>query len=82
MKQFFTIYHLPFTIYRVFLILLILVLASCSLFKEKTPPYPDGIIFPMEKIWESSFDSEPIEVIHREKNNLYFSTRGGGSNLF
>ncbi len=77
MKQFFTIYHLPFTIYQVFILLLILSLSSCSLFKVKTPPYPDGITFPMEKIWENSFESGPIEVIHREKNNLYFSTREG-----
>ena len=65
------------SIFRVFIILLILFLASCSLFKAKIPPYPDGIIFPMEKIRENSFESEPIEIIHREKNNLYFSTRGG-----
>jgi len=77
MKQFFTICHLPFTIYQVFILLLILSLSSCSLFKAKTLPYPDGIIFPMEKIRENSFDSEPIEIIHREKSILYFSTRGG-----
>jgi hypothetical protein len=60
MKQFSSIFNFPFAIYRVFIILLILILASCSLFKAKIPPYPDGIIFPMEKIRESSFDSEPI----------------------
>ena len=31
----------------------------------------------MKKIRENSFESQPIEVIHREKNNLYFSTREG-----
>jgi len=77
MKQFFTIYHFPFTISQVFILLLILSLSSCSLFKAKTLPYPDGIIFPMEKIRENSFDSEPFEIIHREKSILYFSTRGG-----
>lgn len=77
MKQLYSIYRVPFVIYHFFFIMLILALTTCSLFKAKIPSYPDGIIFPMEKIRESSFDSEIIEIIHREKSNLYFSTRGG-----
>jgi outer membrane protein assembly factor BamB len=40
-------------------------------------PYPDGILFPLEKAGEFLYDGEIIDRIQKKENRLYFSTRKG-----
>ena len=49
----------------------------CSLFKAKVAPYPAGVIFPVEKEHELSYEGEIIPPIQKENDFLYFSTRKG-----
>ncbi len=61
----------------VILFCVILFCQSCSLFKAKTVPYPTGIIFPVEKDNEQTYEGEIISPIQKEGHVLYFSTRKG-----
>jgi len=40
-------------------------------------PYPDGILFPLEKAGEVLYDGEIIDRIQKKENRLYFVTRKG-----
>ncbi|MFC2169376.1 PQQ-binding-like beta-propeller repeat protein [Acidobacteriota bacterium] len=63
---------------KIALILLILLsLSFCSLFKAKILPYPTGIIFPLEEASEIICEGEIIEFVHKEGDFLYLSTRKG-----
>ncbi len=56
---------------------LILLLGGCSVFQPKVSPYPDGILFPVEKAGEFLYDGEIIDRILKKENRLYFATRKG-----
>ncbi len=60
-----------------FVLSLILLLCGCSVFQPKVSPYPDGILFPLEKAGEFLYDGEIIDRIQKKENRLYFSTRKG-----
>ncbi len=59
------------------LLFIILLCQFCSLFRAKTVPYPSGVIFPVEKDHELSYEGEIISLFHKEDHLLYFSTRRG-----
>jgi len=46
----------------------------CTFFSSKTPPYPEGIVFPLVKDEEIPYKGEIINSIERDNANLYFST--------
>ncbi|MFC2165592.1 PQQ-binding-like beta-propeller repeat protein [Acidobacteriota bacterium] len=56
---------------------LVLILASCSLFRAKIPPYPTGIIFPLEISSEIEYQGELINPVQPEASRVYISTRSG-----
>ena len=60
-----------------FVLLCLLVLNSCALFKGKVQPYPEGLIFPLVKDEEISYQGEIIDFAHLKGNKLYFSTKPG-----
>jgi outer membrane protein assembly factor BamB len=49
----------------------------CSLFRSKVVPYPTGIMFPLVKDGELSYEGEIIPQIQSIDSILYFSTRKG-----
>ncbi|UCE42909.1 MAG: PQQ-like beta-propeller repeat protein [Candidatus Aminicenantes bacterium] len=49
----------------------------CSIFKARVVPYPMGVIFPVEKEHELSYEGEIVSLIQTEDHFLYFSTRKG-----
>lgn len=49
----------------------------CSLFKPRIPPYPTGLLFPIEESFSVEYGGEIISLIQRSAGNLYFSTRNG-----
>ncbi len=60
------------------IVLLILAfLGRCSLFRTGVPPYPSGIVFPLEKDAELTYEGEIVTRIRKSENRLYLSTRGG-----
>jgi outer membrane protein assembly factor BamB len=59
------------------LLCIILFFSFCSIFKTKVVPYPKGVIFPVEKDDELSYEGEIISLIQKEDHLLYFSTRKG-----
>ena len=59
------------------LLIFILSIFSCSLFRGKAVPYPTGVIFPVEKDQEIAYEGEIVPPIQRENHLLYFSTRKG-----
>lgn len=61
----------------VFVFLCLLVLNSCSIFKGKVKPYPEGLIFPLVKENELSYKGEIIEFAYLKENRLFFSTKTG-----
>ena len=61
----------------IFLICLTLFLSSCSLFHQKISPYPNGVVFPLEKDKEIIYEGEIVDLIQREESFLYFSTTDG-----
>lgn len=61
----------------VFVLLCLLVLNSCSIFKGKVKPYPEGLIFPLAKENELSYKGEILEFANLKENRLFFSTRPG-----
>ena len=56
---------------------LILLLGGCGVFQTKVSPYPDGILFPLEKAGEFLYDGEIIDRIQKKDNRLYFATLKG-----
>jgi len=60
-----------------YIVIIILFLSCCSLFKSKIPSYPTGIIFPIEKAKEISYKGKIIDNIQKKQGYLYFSTREG-----
>ena len=60
-----------------YIVIIILFLSCCSLFKSKIPSYPTGIIFPIEKAKEISYKGKIIDNIQKKEGYLYFSTREG-----
>jgi hypothetical protein len=59
------------------LLLVILSANFCSLFKSKVAPYPSGVIFPVVKDQEISYEGEIISLIQKVGSFLYFSTQKG-----
>ncbi len=59
------------------LLWVILFCNSCSLFRAKIVPYPSGVIFPVVKDQEFSYEGEIISRIQKKDHFLYFSTRNG-----
>jgi outer membrane protein assembly factor BamB len=59
------------------ILLLIVAQCFCSLFRSKIPPYPSGIIFPLEKEAEITYEGEIIDLVQRLENKLFLSTRKG-----
>lgn len=55
-------------------LLLCLSSAFCAIFSSKTPPYPQGIIFPLEKDAEILYKGEIINSIEKDDANFYFTT--------
>ncbi|MBN1222870.1 MAG: PQQ-binding-like beta-propeller repeat protein [Candidatus Aminicenantes bacterium] len=55
----------------------VLLLSTCSLFKAKIPPYPNGVIFPVEKGDAISYTGEIISPMRTEAGRVYLSTRSG-----
>ena len=69
---------LIWTMKKTYLVLsLILLLGGCGVFQPKVSPYPDGILFPLEKAGEFLYDGEMIDRILKKENRLYFATRKG-----
>jgi outer membrane protein assembly factor BamB len=60
-----------------FLVLVILSCNFCSLFKAKIVPYPSGVVFPVVRDHELSYEGEIISLIQKKDHLLYFSTRDG-----
>jgi len=56
---------------------LALILASCSLFRAKIPPYPTGIVFPLEIASEIEYQGEIINPMQTEESRIYVATRSG-----
>ena len=50
---------------------------QCALFREKIPPYPSGLIFPIEETFSVAYGGEIDGLIRRDDGRLYFSTRNG-----
>jgi|GEM_PF-304207 len=61
----------------VFLLLPCFFLGFCSFFKTKVPPYPSGIIFPLEKGEEIAYEGKIVDLIQKRNGTLYFSTNKG-----
>lgn len=50
---------------------------QCALFRAKIPPYPTGLIFPIEEIFSVAYGGEIEGLMLRGDGNLFFSTRNG-----
>jgi len=59
------------------LLFVILFCQFCSLFKAKVVPYPSGVIFPVMKDQEISYEGEIISPFQIKDHFFYFSTRKG-----
>jgi outer membrane protein assembly factor BamB len=59
------------------LLFVILSCQFCSLFKAKVVPYPTGVIFPVMKDKEISYEGEIISPFQKKDHFFYFSTRKG-----
>ena len=60
-----------------FLFLACLLLGSCSVLKTKTPSYPSGVFFPLTKDGEIVYQGRVVDLIEREGDRVYLSTRNG-----
>jgi len=58
-------------------VLLAFALVSCSLFRAKIPPYPTGIVFPLEIASRIEYQGEIIIPMQPEGSRIYVSTRSG-----
>ena len=59
------------------LLLVILFASSCSLFRKKVVPYPSGVIFPVIKDQELSYEGEIVPLIQKKEHFIYFAARDG-----
>ncbi len=59
------------------ILLSLVFLSVCSLFRSKIPPYPSGIVFPLINHSELAYEGEIIDLIQKSENCLYLSTRKG-----
>lgn len=59
----------------VFLTLLCLFSCFCSFFRSKVPPYPSGVIFPLEKDGEVQYNGRIVDRIQKQGKHLYLSTK-------
>ena len=59
------------------LLFIVLFCQFCSLFKAKVVPYPSGVIFPVLKDQEISYEGEIISPFQKKDHFFYFSTRKG-----
>jgi hypothetical protein len=50
---------------------------SCSLFRAKVPPYPQGVLFPLAEAARISYKGRIVRSLLDRGRNLYFSTDGG-----
>jgi outer membrane protein assembly factor BamB len=60
-----------------FLFLISLFLGFCSFFKPKTLPYPSGVIFPLEKAEEITYQGKIVDLMQKRNGIIYFSTLQG-----
>lgn len=56
---------------------LLLVLCSCSLFRKKIPPYPSGIMFPVEEVHQIQYEGEINNPMKKRGTLVFISTRAG-----
>lgn len=56
---------------------LLLVLCSCSLFQKKIPPYPSGIMFPVEEVHQIQYEGEINNPMKKRGTLVFISTRAG-----
>jgi outer membrane protein assembly factor BamB len=60
-----------------FLFLVSLLLGSCSFFKPRILPYPSGVIFPVEKDEEISYQGKITDRLQKRNRIVYFSSLKG-----
>jgi outer membrane protein assembly factor BamB len=56
---------------------ILLVLCSCSLFRKKIPPYPSGIMFPVEEAHQILYEGEINNPMKKRGPLVFISTRAG-----
>ena len=56
---------------------ILLLLSSCSLFRKKTPPYPTGIMFPVEEAHQILYEGEINNPMKKKGDLVFISTRAG-----
>ena len=56
---------------------ILLVLCSCSLFRKKIPPYPSGIMFPVEEAHQIQYEGEINNPMKKRGTLVFISTRAG-----
>lgn len=52
-------------------------LGFCSLIEPKVLSYPSGVVFPLWKAEEITYQGEIVDLIQKTNGNVYFSTRKG-----
>ena len=55
----------------------VLLLSSCLLFQSRSSPYPEGVVFPVQKTKEILYEGEILNRILKKNQRLYFATRKG-----
>ncbi len=60
-----------------FVLLFFLAISSCSFFKPKIPPYPTGLLFPLEEDSRIIYPGEIINSIQKKEGKIFFSTEKG-----
>lgn len=61
----------------IIILFLLLPLCFCSFFKSKKLPYPTGVVFPLAWDGEVSYKGEIIDLICRQREYLFLSTKKG-----
>jgi outer membrane protein assembly factor BamB len=56
---------------------ILIVLCSCSLFRKKIPPYPTGIMFPVEEAHHIPYEGEINNPMKKRGTLVFISTRAG-----
>jgi outer membrane protein assembly factor BamB len=56
---------------------LLIVLCSCSLFRKNIPPYPSGIMFPVEEAHQIQYEGEINNPMKKRGTLVFISTRAG-----
>lgn len=60
-----------------FVCAILITLFSCSLFRKKIPPYPSGIMFPIEEALQIQYEGEINNPMMKRGTLVYISTRAG-----